>query len=101
MPILWKYFKQQKCWVILALVLATVAQLLSLTDPIIFGKIIDDYAGKPKNLGQDELVNGVLYWLGIAVAIAISARLAKAFQELLDQKGLYYAMWRQQVGERK
>lgn len=22
-------------------------------------------------------------------------------QELLDQKGLYYAMWRQQIGERR
>jgi ATP-binding cassette subfamily B protein len=22
-------------------------------------------------------------------------------QELLEQKGLYYAMWRQQIGERK
>jgi ATP-binding cassette subfamily B protein len=22
-------------------------------------------------------------------------------QELLDEKGLYYAMWRQQIGERK
>ena len=24
-----------------------------------------------------------------------------AHQELLDEKGLYYAMWRQQVGERR
>ncbi|WP_316839037.1 ABC transporter ATP-binding protein [Pedobacter gandavensis] len=81
MPILWKYFKVQKWWVLLALLLAAIAQLLSLTDPIIFGKIIDEYASNPGNKSQDELVNGVLYWLGIAIAIAIAARVAKAFQE--------------------
>ncbi|WP_237028652.1 ABC transporter ATP-binding protein [Pedobacter steynii] len=81
MPILWKYFKEQKWWVVLALILAAVAQLLSLTDPIIFGKIIDEYATNPGNKSQQELVNGVLYWLGIAIAIAIAARIAKAFQE--------------------
>lgn len=81
MPILWKYFKEQKWWVLLALLLAAVAQLLSLTDPIIFGKIIDEYASNPGNKSQDELVKGVLYWLSIAIAIAIAARIAKAFQE--------------------
>ncbi|WP_316822016.1 ABC transporter ATP-binding protein [Pedobacter gandavensis] len=81
MPILWKYFKVQKWWVLLALLLAGIAQLLSLTDPIIFGKIIDEYASNPGNKSQQELVNGVLYWLGVAIGIAIAARVAKAFQE--------------------
>lgn len=81
MPILWKYFKEQKWWVLLALLLAAIAQLLSLTDPIIFGKIIDEYATNPGNKTQSELVNGVLYWLSIAIAVAIAARIAKAFQE--------------------
>lgn len=81
MPILWKYFKQQQWWVILALFLAAIAQLLSLTDPIIFGKIIDDYASNPHHLSQEAQVKGVLYWLAIAIGIAIAARIAKAFQE--------------------
>jgi len=81
MKILWKYFKRQKWWVVLALFLAGIAQLLNLVDPIIFGKIIDDYATNPDNLTQQALVNGVLYWLGIAVAVAVAARVAKAFQE--------------------
>lgn len=81
MPILWKYFKEQKWWVVLAFFLAAIAQLLSLTDPIIFGKIIDEYATNPGNKSQEVLVKGVLYWLSIAIGIAIAARIAKAFQE--------------------
>jgi len=81
MRILWKYFKQQRWWVLLALFLAAIAQLLSLIDPIIFGKIIDKYATNPDNLTQQELINGVLYWLGVAIAVAIGARITKAFQE--------------------
>lgn len=81
MKTLWKYFRQQKWWVALALLLAGIAQLLNLIDPVIFGKIIDDYATNPGDLSREELINGVLYWLGIAVAVAVAARIAKAFQE--------------------
>ena len=85
MTTLWKYFRQQRWWVALALVLAGIAQLLSLIDPIIFGKIIDDYAGNPRGLPQDDLVKEVLYWLGIAVAVALAARIARAFQEYVTR----------------
>ncbi|GAA0542918.1 ABC transporter ATP-binding protein [Chitinophaga japonensis] len=88
MRILWKYFRQQKWWVGFALVLAGIAQLLSLTDPIIFGKIIDDYATNPGAMSEPALVRGVLYWLGIAIAIAIAARIAKAFQEYFTRKAV-------------
>ncbi len=81
MQILWKYFKQQKWLVALSLLLAAIAQLLSLTDPIIFGKIIDQYATNAKHLSEKALINGVLYWLGIAIAIAMAAKVAKAFQD--------------------
>ncbi|WP_118195993.1 ABC transporter ATP-binding protein [Albibacterium indicum] len=81
MRILWKYFKVQRWWILLALLLAGVAQLLTLIDPIIFGKIVDEYANNINNLSEQERIDGVLYWLGIAVAFALAARLAKAFQE--------------------
>ncbi|HEX2608634.1 MAG TPA: ABC transporter ATP-binding protein [Flavisolibacter sp.] len=81
MQILWKYLKPHRKLIFLSLVLATAAQLLSLIDPIIFGKIIDDYASKPAGRSQQELIHGVLYWLGIAIVIALLARLAKAFQD--------------------
>jgi ATP-binding cassette subfamily B protein len=81
MSILWKYLKPQQGLILISLLLAGVAQLLSLVDPIIFGKIIDEYATNPGNHTQDELVKGVLYWLGIAVLVALLARVAKSFQE--------------------
>ena len=81
MRILWKYLHPQKNWVLLSLLLATVAQLLTLVDPIIFGKIIDDYAIKPVTSNENERIKGVLSWLAIAIVIALAARLAKAFQD--------------------
>lgn len=64
-----------------ALLLAGISQVLSLIDPLIFGKIIDDYANNRAGRTQKELMNGVIWWLVIAVAVALLARIAKAFQE--------------------
>lgn len=81
MKILWKYLRPQKWLIALSLLLAGISQLLNLVDPLIFGKIIDEYATSPGNRTQEELVRGVLWWLGIAIAVALLARIAKAFQE--------------------
>ena len=81
MKILWKYLKPQKWLIVIALILAGISQLMNLIDPIIFGKIIDDYALNPGNLLEADLVNGVLFWLGLAIVVALFARLAKAFQD--------------------
>jgi ATP-binding cassette, subfamily B, bacterial len=50
-------------------------------DPIIFGKIIDEYALNRKSLSEQELVSGVLRLLAIALTVALVARLAKSMQE--------------------
>jgi len=81
MNILWKYLKPQRGLIIVALVLAGTSQLLSLVDPIVFGKIIDDYALNPGNSTEEALVKGVLFWLGVAISAAVIARVAKAFQD--------------------
>lgn len=81
MKILWNYLKPHKWLVVLSLLLAGISQVLVMTDPLIFGKIIDDYAGNVKTLPEQVLVKGVLFWLGIAIAVALLARLAKSFQE--------------------
>ncbi|MBX2925540.1 MAG: ABC transporter ATP-binding protein [Chitinophagaceae bacterium] len=81
MQILWTYLKPHRWLIMWSLVLAGIAQLLTLIDPLIFGKIIDDYATHPGSKTETELVNGVLFWLVIAVAVALAARLAKTFQD--------------------
>ena len=89
MKILWKYLKPQKSLVFLSFFLATISQLLQLIDPIIFGKIIDDYATQVGTKSEDELFKGVLFWLFIAIAIAILSILTKSIQEFLTNKAVY------------
>lgn len=81
MEILWKYLKPFKWLVMLTMFLAGITQLLTLIDPVIFGKIIDEYALNPSKKTEEELVNGVLLWLAIAVGVATAARLSKTFQD--------------------
>lgn len=89
MKILWKYLKPERWLIVLSFVLATISQLLALIDPIIFGKIIDDYTVNIENRPQEELVNGVLFWLGVAIAVAIASRLASTFREFYTSKVVY------------
>lgn len=85
MQILWRYLQPHRWLIVVSLALAGVAQLLTLIDPLIFGKIIDDYAINPNAKAEDELVKGVVFWLLIAVAIALLARAAKTFQEYVTR----------------
>lgn len=88
MLILWNYLKPQRPLILLSLLLATVAQLLSLIDPIIFGKIIDDYASLPTSKEEAQLIKEVIFWLGVAVVVALAARLARAFQDYTTKKAV-------------
>jgi ATP-binding cassette subfamily B protein len=81
MKILWTYLKPYQWWIALALTLAGIAQVLSLYDPVIFGKIIDQYALNPGNKTEHELVQSVIFWLSIAIGIALVARLALTFKD--------------------
>ncbi|HEY7913114.1 MAG TPA: ABC transporter ATP-binding protein, partial [Blastocatellia bacterium] len=81
MQILWKYIRPLRWWVALSLLLAGLAQVLTLVDPLIFGIIIDQYALNPDNKPDDALVRGALWWLLVAAAVALAARLAKTFQD--------------------
>lgn len=83
MKVLWKYLKPYKWLAILSMVLAAVAQALTFLDPVIFGKILDNFALHPGDKTEQQLVTGVLYLLGIAIAVAIAAKFAKTFQEFV------------------
>lgn len=81
MKLLFRYLRPQRYTIFLALIFAAISQVLSMIDPIIFGKIIDDYARPAVSGSQQELVKGVLFWLFVAIAVALFARAAKALQD--------------------
>lgn len=81
MKIIWKYLRPFQKQIYLALLLAAVSQVLALYDPVIFGKIIDEYALNKHHRPDNELVKGATFWLLIAVGIAIAARALSAFKD--------------------
>jgi ATP-binding cassette subfamily B protein len=81
MQILWTYLKPYRRLILFSLLLAALAQVLNLVDPIIFGIIIDDYALTQEALSDEQLIGGVLGLLGIAVVVALLSRLAKSLQD--------------------
>jgi ATP-binding cassette subfamily B protein len=83
--VLWTYLRPYRWLVVLALTLAGASQALTLVDPIIFGRILDDYALAPGGRSPGELVRGALSWLAIAAVVALLARLARTLQDYLLQ----------------
>ncbi len=83
MKVLWNYLKPHRWLVAVSLLLAGASQVLTMLDPLIFGKIIDDFTNKTHIQASDKQVKEVLFWLLIATGIALLARLSKAIQEYL------------------
>lgn len=69
----------------LAMLLAAIAQVLELIDPIIFGKIIDLYAVNTEGRTEHELITGAIRLLALAVGIALLSRLARAFNDYVTR----------------
>ncbi len=87
MKLLLQYLKPYKWLVVLALVLASVNQVFSLFDPLLIGKVIDEFANHPKTFSdgtprtETQFTWGVLGILGLLVGTAMVSRIAKAFQD--------------------
>ena len=85
MKIIWKYLKPFRNLLVLAMGLAAIAQVLELVDPIIFGKIIDNFAVNTGGRSEQELIRGAMKLLALAVGVALVARLAKAFNDYITR----------------
>jgi len=81
MAILFTYLRQYRGLVALALVLATINQVFSLLDPLIFRHVIDEYATRFQEYSTGEFFRGVTWLLGAAVGVAFISRVAKNFQD--------------------
>ena len=75
------YLRRHTGLVALALVLATVNQVFSLLDPLIFRYVIDNYALQYDQYSFAEFFRGVGLLLGAAVGVAFVSRVAKNFQD--------------------
>src|SRR5687768_13297523 len=96
MKLLLSYLRPYRWVVVLALALAAINQVFSLLDPLIFGKLFDDFATHPDTVGhydeakryvadrersQSEFIWGVMGYLGLLISVAMISRIAKAFQD--------------------
>ena len=81
MDILYDYLKKYWQLVALALALATINQVFSFLDPLIFRHIIDSYATRFKEYTTGQFIRGVSLLLAAAVGVAFISRVAKNFQD--------------------
>src|SRR5471032_69597 len=94
MNILYGYLRHYWTLVALALVLATINQVFSLLDPLIFRHVIDQYATRFAEYSTREFFKGVSLLLAAAVGVAFVSRVAKNFQDY------YISLTTQQLGAR-
>ena len=80
MKILLYYLKKYKWLVLITFVLAIINQGFSMLNPVVLGKIIDEYATKP-NQPAHLFFNGVATLIGATMLFAMISRIAKAFQD--------------------
>src|ERR1700674_4942859 len=81
MKLLYAYLRNYTGLVALALTLATINQVFSLLDPLIFRHVIDEYATRFQEYTTGEFFRGVSLLLGAAVGVAFVSRIAKNFQD--------------------
>ncbi len=81
MRLLYSYLRRYWTLVVLALLLATVNQIFSLLDPLIFRHVIDQYATRYREYTTGQFFRGVSVLLAAAVGAAFVSRVAKNFQD--------------------
>src|SRR5215203_793711 len=94
MSLLFRYLRNYRGLIALALLLAAINQVFSLLDPLIFRHVIDEYATRFEEYTTAQFFRGVTLLLGAAVGVAFVSRVAKNFQDY------YINVITQQLGAR-
>lgn len=81
MKVLFVYLKKYRNLCLFVLALAVVNQTFSLLEPIIFQRIIDNYALKFDELTRAQFFHGTIMLLLAFVGTALVSRIAKNFQD--------------------
>src|SRR5262252_9019078 len=81
MSLLYRYLRNYRGLIALALTLATINQVFSLLDPLILRFVIDRYATRFQEYTTGEFFRGISLLLGAAMGVAFVSRVAKNFQD--------------------
>ena len=81
MKLLLSYLKNYKWLVLLALILAAINQVFSLLDPLIFKRVVDEYATSPKKFTKEQYIKGIGFLILLSMGAAMVSRIAKNFQD--------------------
>jgi ATP-binding cassette subfamily B protein len=81
MKLLLQYLKRYKGLIALALGLASINQIFSLLDPLVFKHIVDNYATNPHDYNKTDYVKGVGGLILLSMGFAMMSRIAKNFQD--------------------
>jgi ATP-binding cassette, subfamily B, bacterial len=79
--LLYFYLQKYRALILLALALATINQVFSLLDPLIFRHVIDDYATRFREYETSQFITGAGKLLLMAMGVAFISRVAKNFQD--------------------
>lgn len=81
MKLLLVYLKKHWTTVFIALLFTAINQGFSLVDPLITGKIVDNYIVKRDLFTRTEYYHGILTLIGLALGAAFLSRIANNFQD--------------------
>ena len=87
MKILFQYIRPFRNLVIIGFILAAINQTFSMFDPMLFGRLIDEFAKTPfldangHLRTQPQYLKGISNILLLLVGTAMVSRIAKAFQD--------------------
>ncbi len=81
MTLFYQYLKKYWKVSILVIFLASVNQVFSLLDPVIFRHIIDNYATKFNEYTINQFIKGVSFLLFLSLSTSFISRVAKNFQD--------------------
>lgn len=81
MQILYEYLKKYWKLCLFVVILAIINQVFALIEPMIFQRIVDNYALRFHELTRAEFFHGTLILLGAFIGTALISRIAKNFQD--------------------
>ncbi len=81
MLILLNYLKKYRWTVLLALLMTAINQGFALIDPLITGKIVDNYIVKRDQFTQNQYFHGIITLILLGIGAAFISRIANNFQD--------------------